>query len=215
MTSTGNDIVALTSINVSRIKQPNFHSRIISSIESDLYYSDLEEQLAFEHFVWLAWSVKESTYKYLKRFDTGLIFSSPKMRIVELRRVAEYLHGAVQCGDQMLYFQSLVTNEFIFSIVNDTADFSETYWDIKQIDSADPAAQSSAVRELLLEKLVELFPATDLQITKSPYGWPIIANEEGELPTPVSFTHHDNFVAYSFQLTDSLWKAHQHHAEVL
>jgi len=214
MTSTGNDIVALTAINVARTKQPNFHSRIISSIESDLYYSDLEEQLAFEHFVWLAWSVKESAYKYLKRFDTGLVFSPSKMRIVGLKRVAEYLHGAVQCGDQMLYFQSVVNNKFIFSIVNDKADFSETYWNIKQIDFNGPATQSGAVREFLLEKLAELFPATDLQIAKSAYGWPIIANEEGELPTPVSFTHHDNFVAYSFQLTDSLWKAHQHPAEV-
>lgn len=215
MTSTGNDIVALKAINIARTKQANFYSRIITSAERELYYAELQDQLLFEHFVWLAWSVKESAYKYLKRFDTGLIFSPSKMRIVELKNTAGNLRGTVLLGDQLLYFQSVIHNNFISSIVNDTADFTEIYWDIKRIDFTDPAAQYSAVRELLLERLGELFPDSDLQIAKNPNGWPIIVNEDGELPIPVSFTHHDHFVAYSFQLTTSLWKAHQHHAEVL
>ncbi|MGZ3776836.1 MAG: 4'-phosphopantetheinyl transferase family protein [Mucilaginibacter sp.] len=215
MTSAGNDIVALSAINVARTKQPNFYSRIISSAENAFYQSELQNKLPFEHFVWLAWSVKESAYKYLKRFDNGLIFSPSKMRVVGLKPMAEYLEGTVQFGDQLLYFQSSINRDFIFSIVNDKADFSETYWDIKQIDTTDPAVQSGAVREFLLEKLGELFPDNNLQIAKNPYGWPVIINEEDELPIPASFTHHGHFVAYSFRLTHSLWKAHQHHAEVL
>lgn len=215
MTSTGNDIVALKAIHVARTKQPNFYSRIITSAEQELYYAELQAQLPFEHFVWLVWSVKESAFKYLKRFDPDLIFSPSKMRTVELKRAAEQLNGMVQSGNQLLYFQSNINSEFIFSMVNDTADFSETYWDIKQIESTEPVAQSAAVREFLLDRLDQLFPGNDLQIAESPHGWPVILDEEGELPAPVSFTHHDHFVAYSFQLTDSLWKAHQHHAEVL
>lgn len=215
MTSTGNDIVALAAINVARTKQPNFYSRIISAIDAEFYYSDVQGQLPFEHFVWLAWSVKESAFKYLKRFDPGLIFSPSKMRIIELEQTDDQWNGAVQFGEQLLYFQSVISSDLIFSIVNDTADFSEIFWDIKQIRPVDPAFQSEAVREFLLERLGQLFPGNDLRLEKNPYGWPIIINEGEEMPVPVSFTHHDHFVAYSFQLTDSLWKAHQHHAEIL
>jgi phosphopantetheinyl transferase (holo-ACP synthase) len=215
MTSTGNDIVALTAISVARTKQPNFYLRIISSVEEELYYSDLQDQLPFEHFVWLAWSVKESIFKCLKRFDPALIFSPSKMRIVELKGTADQFHGTIKFGDQLLYSQSVINNDFIFSIVNDTPDFSETYWDIKKIEFADPTSQSDAVRQFLLERLGQLFPDSDLRITKNVYGWPLVVDRYDELPIPVSFTHHDHFVAYSFQLSDSLWKVHQHHAGVL
>src|ERR1700739_3692703 len=100
MTSTGNDIVALTAINVARTKQPNFYSRIVTSGEQELYYSTLQDQLPFEHFVWLVWSVKESAFKYLKRVDPGLIFSPSKMRMVELKKTVGQLDGMVQFGDQ-------------------------------------------------------------------------------------------------------------------
>jgi phosphopantetheinyl transferase (holo-ACP synthase) len=215
MISTGNDIVALTAINVVRTKQTGFYSRIISSAEHAFYQSELQNKLRFEHFVWLAWSVKESAYKYLKRFDTGLIFSPSKMRIVELEQTLECFKGALHFGDQLLYSQSVINTGYIFSIVNGRADFSQTYWDIKQIESNDPASQSEVVREFLLERLDQLFMANDFQIAKSLNGWPLILNGDGELPIPISLTHHDHFVAYSFQLTDSLWKARQHHAEVL
>lgn len=215
MTSTGNDIVALKAINVVRTKQPNFYSRIITSAEQELYYAELQDQLPFEHFVWMTWSIKESAFKCLKRFDPGLIFSPSKLQVSELKRPAEQWNGVVQFGDRLLYFQSVINSEFIFSMVNETADFFKTYWDIKQIESTEPIAQSAAVREFLLERFGQLFPGNNMQITKHPHGWPVIADEQEELPIPVSFTHHDHFVAYSFQLTDSLWKAHQHHAEVL
>jgi len=215
MTSAGNDIVALKAIHIARTKQPNFYSRIITNAEQELYYAELQDQLPFELFVWLAWSIKESAFKYLKRFDPDLIFSPSKLQVSEFKRTAEQWNGVVQSGNQMLYFQSIISSDFIFSMVNDTADFSETYRDIKQIESTEPVAQSAAVREFLLERLDQLFPGNDWQIGKNPHGWPVIANEEVELPIPVSFTHHDHFVAYSFKLTDSLWKAHQHHAEVL
>jgi phosphopantetheinyl transferase (holo-ACP synthase) len=216
MISTGNDIVALTAINVARTKQPKFYSRIITSGEQEFYYSYLQDQLPFEHFVWLAWSLKESAYKYLKRFEPRLIFSPSKMRVVELKPAAGQFYGAVRFGDQLLYSQSVVNSDFILSTVNDTADFSEIYWDVRKIESSDPASQSRAVREFLLENLGEILPDCKLQIGKNPHGWPLIFDEGEVLPIPVSFTHHGHFVAYSFQLTDSrLWKAHRHHAEIL
>jgi hypothetical protein len=145
-----------------------------------------------------------------------LIFSPSKMRVVELKPAAGQFDGAVRFAHQLLYSQSIVNSDFILSTVNETADFSEIYWDVRKIESTDPASQSHAVREFLLENLGKIFPDCKLQIGKNPHGWPLIFDEGEELPIPVSFTHHGHFVAYSFQLTDSrLWKAHRHHAEIL
>ena len=69
MNSVGNDIVALAAIDVARTRQPEFYSRIITPAEQEFYSLYLKDQLSFEHFIWLAWSVKESAYKVLKRFE--------------------------------------------------------------------------------------------------------------------------------------------------
>ena len=72
MISTGNDIVALKAINVARTKQQNFYSKIITVSEKALYDEHFSGRLLFEHFVWLAWSVKESVFKYLQRINPDL-----------------------------------------------------------------------------------------------------------------------------------------------
>jgi hypothetical protein len=214
MTSTGNDIVALSAISLARTLRPEFYSRIVTPGEHHLYHPGIQSHLSFEHFVWLAWSVKESAFKYLKRLDTAMVFSPSKMRIQALVPMPGQCHGTVRSGDQILYFQSVINGDFIFSIVNDSADFSGILWDVKRIKSVDPRSQSAAVRALLLARLGLLFPGSELQLAKSPHGWPVIVNDGEELPVAVSFTHHDHYVAYSLQSTDSLWTVYQHHAEV-
>ncbi|MBS1531486.1 MAG: 4'-phosphopantetheinyl transferase superfamily protein [Bacteroidetes bacterium] len=215
MNSAGNDIVALAAIDVARTRQSQFYSRIVTPAELKLYSTQLKEQLPFEHFVWLAWSVKESTYKFLKRFEPQLIFSPSKIAIDTLNFSGEYFEGTARYGDQVLYSKSFVNQDYIFSIVNDQDDFSAIHYEIKRIDSAKPDDQSNVVRELLLSALNGIFPGNSLQVAKHRHGWPLIVSGDNELPIPVSFTHHGYFVAYTFCLTQSLWKAHQHHAEIL
>jgi phosphopantetheinyl transferase (holo-ACP synthase) len=226
MTSTGNDIVALAAINIARTKQPNFYSKILSGTEMELYDQEFRDKLSFEHFVWLAWSVKESVYKFLQKFTPDLVFSPTKIIIgqlsVPVRRLAAQttIEGCdfrdipvykalVEFIGRALYSRSVITDNFIFSAVNDKDDFTNTCWGIQQIDSMDHEYQSQKVREFLISRLCDLFPDTHLQIGKSPHGWPVVINGETELPVPVSLAHHGHFVAYSFQLSNSQWKAHQ------
>ena len=91
MLGTGNDIVALAAINVERTRQSNFYSKILSLSEQQLY-NELQSQLPFENFVWLAWSVKESAYKFLKRFMPDLVFSPTKIMITNLGSGSECLY---------------------------------------------------------------------------------------------------------------------------
>lgn len=215
MNSAGNDIVALTAIDVERTRQPKFYSRIISSAEQELYSLRLKEQLSFEQFVWLAWSIKESAYKFLKRFDPKLVFSPSKMAVGQLSFFGEYFEGAVRFREQILCSRSFLNEDYIFSFVNNDDDFSDIRYEVKKISLAEASNQSDAVRELFLARLSGIFPESSLQIAKNRHGWPVIIKDDEEISIPVSFTHHDHFVAYTFYLSQTLWKAPPRHAEIL
>ena len=81
MKSTGNDIVALGSVDKHRTGQYRFYSKILSASEQTLYQQMQFANLPFEHYLWLLWSVKESTFKFLKRTKPELIFSPAKIII--------------------------------------------------------------------------------------------------------------------------------------
>jgi phosphopantetheinyl transferase (holo-ACP synthase) len=215
MISTGNDIVALKAINIARTKQHNFYKKIISVSEKDLYDRQLSGKMPLENFVWLLWSVKESVYKYLQRITPELIFSPAKIMVSQIGlpsgHTATKLEGrgfdegtvyksAVTFGDHLLYSRSIISEEFIFSVVNHTDNFEHTWWGIRLISSSKPGHQSKEVRVFLADRLNTLFPHNELLISKSPHGYPVILKNGAETPIPVSLAHHDHYVAYSFQL---------------
>jgi len=204
MLGTGNDIVALAAINVVRTRQARFYSKILSSSEQSLC-SDFEHQLPVENFVWLAWSVKESVYKFLQKFMPDLVFSPTKVIITKLESGPDLegkvaYKGIVHYHSYTLYFRTIVDRGYIFSVVNFSDDFTGTHWGIKQIGSSEHAYQSAAVREFLLIDLHKFLPGNNFTIDKSRHGWPMIMNNNKEIPLPVSLAHHDRYVAYSFQL---------------
>jgi len=220
MTSTGNDIVALKAINVARTIQPNFYAKIISDKEKDLYDKTFSGKLPLEIYIWLLWSVKESAYKYLQRLTPDLVFSPTRILITLLELPVSnptvnfeenkiegrgfdkgsVYKGIAGFGTDLLYFTSIINNDFIFSVVNCEDKFENTCWGVQQIDSAEPAHQSKAVREFLLDGLSSLFPGGKWQIEKSPHGYPLILKDGFEMPILVSLAHHEVWVGYSFQI---------------
>ncbi len=204
MLGTGNDIVALGAINVERTRQTNFYSKILSPSEQQLYTA-LQPHQPFENFVWLAWSVKESAYKFLQKFMPDLVFSPTRITLTRLESGFDFENTAVYKGtaqfkNETLYFRCIINHDYIFSVVNFKDDFTHTQWGVKRIDSAHHTHQSSEVRELLLCDLNDLQPGNNFTINKSPHGWPIIIKDDQEISLPVSLAHHGHYVAYSFQL---------------
>ncbi len=212
MISTGNDIIALKTINIARTKKQNFYRKIISASEKDLYDHQLSDKLPFDVFVWLLWSVKESAYKYLQRVTPELVFSPTRITIDQLALPVDNFvgqlegkgfdddsvyKGVISFGDHMLYSKSVINEEFIFSVVNCTDGFGHTRWGIQLIHSSDPDAQSKAVREFLIKALSPLFPDSDLLVDKSPHGYPIVLKDGVEIALPVSLAHHGHYVGYS------------------
>ena len=224
MISTGNDIVALNAINIARSKQPNFYKKIISDAEKTLYDQQLSDQLSFDNFVWLSWSIKESAYKYLQRITPELVFSptrivASRLTIPQNNTLTQLAgrnfddlstyKGVIAFGDQVLYSRSVITEEFIFSAVNNTDNFESVYWGVQMMDSSEPEYQSRSVRTLLSERLHILFPDDDWQIAKSAHGYPILLENNRVTDIPVSLTHHDRYAAYSFQLKDGRFSQNQ------
>ncbi len=213
MPGIGNDIVALSAIDVERTNQYRFFSKIIVGQEQQLYNDTLASALAFEHFVWLAWSMKESAYKCMQRYQHNLVFSPSNVLIGEVQLPANNAKPPMEgigfdnllvCKSQLnfrgqhLFSRSIITAQYIVSVVNDTNDFSNTCWRVKKIGSNDTEDQSLAVRDMLLHKLHELYPADEFKIEKSIFGFPVLLKNGAEADFPVTFAHHDHYAGYAF-----------------
>ena len=220
MTSTGNDIIALKTVDISRTQHPKFYSKIITPAEKALFDGLQPGLISFVNFVWLLWSVKESVFKYLQRINPELVFSPSRINVRQLYIPPQalatafeqgelerkgfdglpVLKGEAAYGPHILYYRSLIYNDLIVSVANEIDDFSEIYWGIKRIEQPDIAAQSKAVREFAIKKLNEILPEDDIQISKSAHGYPLVTKGFTITLIAVSFSHHYYFIAYAFSL---------------
>lgn len=217
MISTGNDIVALQLIDVERTRKKSFYSKILSSQEILLYPQVYANSISFEHYVWLLWSVKESVYKFCKRNDPQLLFSPTSINLLQLDLpiAQQAITGGITAyeglsfsketcycsqvnyGTGIWYARSFITNELIFTVVNDEDNFQQIYWGVRAVENEVYETQAEAVRSFTIEKLRKIFPSDDLCIEKNAAGYPEIA----EFPQiKISFAHHGKFVAYSLKL---------------
>ena len=205
MTSTGNDIVSLRQPDIERAAHPGFYSKILTIQEQELYDSHQLPNLSFTHFVWLLWSVKESAFKYLKRLNTELQFSPIKTVILKVDfdlvqpsvNFSQNYTGCVQYFDTQLYFKSEISTDCIFTVVNDKADFNNIVSGVQQVSAYNYEKQSGLARAFLLDNLAN-YISGELNIKKSPVGYPILFNLEDELPIPISLSHDGDFVGYTF-----------------
>src|ERR1700742_2552720 len=164
MTSTGNDIVAIKAINITRTHQQKFYSKILSDTEIPLYNEFNLAGIPFEIFVWLLWSVKESAYKFLQRHNPALIFTPVKFVVESLVISPNYctsvfsheieskgfsvistISGCVSYSDYRLHSRSIINNAFIMTVVNQDANFDDVYWGIKTIGETSASNQSEQV----------------------------------------------------------------------
>ena len=218
MISAGNDIVSIAAINTVRTKQPAFYKKILSETEIAQYHQSYTEAISFEIYVWLLWSIKESAYKYLQRLNPKLVFSPTRFTVSNLQKPKRPLTesfgssqmearganggiswaGLIRHEVDILYVQSVVYSDVIHSVVNYSQSFENVYWGIKTITDPNPANQSATVRIFLSNKLGSLFNNKKLQINKNVHGVPVISDGQTQMPLPVSLSHHEHFVAYSF-----------------
>jgi len=218
MISTGNDIVALSAIIAARTNQHKFYSKILSDSETPLYNELSLAGIPFENFVWLLWSIKESAYKFLQRHNAGLVFTPVKFVVEELRLPPAYiiekfdaiteegigfngypaLTGIIAFGEVKLHSCSLLYDKLISTVINDANDFENTCWGFKLISGTTHENQSTEVRQFLIERLKKLYGHDDFRVDKNENGCPILFKGHDETLIPISFSHHENIIGYSF-----------------
>ncbi len=86
--STGNDIVFLGATRPERTVLTRFYSRILTPAEQALYRQPGCPPLAFDHYIWLCWSVKEAVFKYRKRNFPDLVFAPLAIEIGRMEPLA-------------------------------------------------------------------------------------------------------------------------------
>lgn len=219
--SAGNDIIDLGTINRERSSDRNFYKKILSDSEQILYQKCECKHLLFEEYLWLSWSIKESVYKYLKRCLPDLVFSPLKIIIRDLAIPADHVShsftekqwegnagdehcyaGSVIFENFILHFKSKIYSELIATIISEDDSFKNIFWGIQTIATGDTDYQSKSVRFFLLNKLKCIFPDKDLQIKKNSLGYPFVTNGLQALKIPISFAHHERYIAYTFLLFD-------------
>ena len=218
MISAGNDVVALTAINAARTNQYKFYSKILSGSETPLYNELSSAGIPFENFVWLLWSIKESAYKFLQRHNPALIFTPVKFVVEELHLPPAYtvekfdaitqegngfnshsaLTGIVTFGQVKLHSSSLLYDKLISTVINDIDDFENTCWGFKLISDTSHENQSKEVRQFLIKRLKRLYGNVNFRVGKNEDGCPLLFKENEEIGIPVSLSHHENIIGYSF-----------------
>ncbi|MDP4148378.1 MAG: 4'-phosphopantetheinyl transferase superfamily protein [Bacteroidota bacterium] len=196
---TGNDIVALDAIDRMRTREPRFYSKILSGGEKELFCRTKGMGLVFDEFVWLAWSVKESAYKCLKRNRPALLFFPTKCIVEQVcYGSAGSCRGRAVWGSQVLYFRSVIHPRYLSTVVSEKEEFVDHYWATARIGLSSYAAQSAAVRELVLKQLGAVYPGMSWRIIKDRAGCPMAVAEDAGTEIPVSLAHHGHYIAYSF-----------------
>ena len=200
--STGNDIVDLAATDPQRTGNSRFYSRILSAEEVALYDQPALQQLPFDRYVWLLWSIKESVYKYTSRTDNGLAFSPLTIPVLQLDPPSGdgFYKSMIIYGSEMLYSRSIITDRLIVTVVSNDEKFDRTWWGFRSIDEAGYADQSASVRTFALGKLATALSRADLRIEKTAAGYPVVLDGKGLLDISLSLAHHGHFVAYSYHL---------------
>ena len=202
MISTGNDIVSLQNTKPEKTNLPRFYSRILTIDEKNLYDQLACTQLAFDHYTWLCWSVKESAYKFNKRKFPDLVFAPLKITISELSSPVQTADGYYRCrvsyGHELLFSRSLILDDVVVTVVSEDEQFTDTHWGFQPIGSSAYADQSSSVRTFALQHLSAVLFRNDLQLQKDQNGCPIVLAGQQRLDIPISLAHHDTYVAWSF-----------------
>ncbi|MES2277001.1 MAG: 4'-phosphopantetheinyl transferase superfamily protein [Bacteroidota bacterium] len=218
MQGIGNDIIALSSIDVSRTQKPGFYSKILAQSEQQLYH-DSFSYIPFEYFVWLLWSVKESAYKCLQRQQPALVFSPVNTVITAIELptgtppvFSEQIESEgfnndysfiinVTFHTQTLYARSIIFgDEVIHTVASFNPVFDPIHWGVKRIEETEPESQSSEVRRFLLAKYQTIIPGRELKVGKSASGYPFISLDGQDTGTEVSLSHHGEWVGYAMAL---------------
>ncbi|MEL0645410.1 4'-phosphopantetheinyl transferase superfamily protein [Olleya sp. Ti.3.14] len=181
----GNDIVDLKqAAKDSSWKRPRFLDKIFTPREQQLIWSAKDQ----DQMVWLLWSMKEAAYKVnVQQF--GIRFFNPKRLECTL---LSNLKGEVVIEDNRYFIESIITEDFIYSIALIASGKSyKSEWFLNQ--SQDYIIQSKCLKNRFLKTL----NLDEVTIIKNNIGVPKLQHNSDLLDVSFSLTHHGAFSGYA------------------
>jgi phosphopantetheinyl transferase (holo-ACP synthase) len=215
--SAGNDVIDLNQINAERTKEQRFYTKFITGTETLLYSHPPLAVLPFEFFVWMLWSIKESVYKFVQRYQPNQVFSPSKIMITQIEPPVSSLliapelivealglsnrnvyNSKIAFGADVFYACTVITSGYIYTVANDQNNFDNLYWGVKLISQNEPSFQSQEVRKFIMDKLASVLGKNSLSIVKNQFGCPVLYSDAQPTSQPISLAHHGHYVAYCF-----------------
>lgn len=153
----GNDIVDLAlARKESNWKRKGFLDKIFTQKEQSLINNTKNQDV----MVWNLWSRKEAAYKIYNR-ETGIRGFIPLQLVCFFESETK---GTVSCNGRIYYTETIVTNDFVYTIATVKTDFFSR---IENINSDDKIQKTN--------------------------GIPFIIDTKTSISKPVSVTHHGSF----------------------
>ena len=169
-----------------------------------------------------AWSVKEASYKYYRRYKS--ISAHPKNFLVKdlkfhkgeactsdrylgaqgfsniehIESIVETLFGGLIC-------KTIITKDFIHSVLCGEKELLEkTYWGVAKINATSYASQRNAVRKNAIDHLAKVYGKQSyFQFKKNSNNAPILFIDDVESQNDFSFSHDQNYVGYAWSSPSS------------
>lgn len=206
---------------INKFKDERFVHKVLHKSEQQL----LNERRSKHELLWFFWAVKEASYKCVKRIDPHFKFAPTKIVTEELSHPffqkdiplfnledcwrkkgfcdTKMLGSRVQTPNYRLFAKTLFTKNLVYTTVcTEETDFDEVYWGIKKISTSDRNTQSSEVRRHITPQIAALKGVTAtnaIHIKKNEVACPEVFINGQLHSNPISLTHDDKYVAYSFQ----------------
>lgn len=179
----GNDIVDLIiAEKESDWRRRGYLEKIFTRFEQNLIKSSSNPDL----LVWILWSMKEAVYKAHFRIARHREFAPTKIEIKNLDITKESAAAEANYYNIKYFTKTDISDSFVHSIaLIDPLKFSE-------IKTVKLTTTSRDYTSLLINKNV--INKTD-NVVKTKEGIPNIATKEGILKSPISISHHGNYLA--------------------
>lgn len=189
--SVGNDVIDLSLVQEERTIQERFYSKIITQSELKLYKEHKGlETIPFYTFIWIAWSIKESAYKFIKRNFPEVIFSPMKMEIIKMRFSKEKeLISIVKIQSHSINCRTIYTSQLVHT--------NTFFQEIKDTESHIFYNQENVYKNVTEYFLDFQKSNSNVNIKKNENGFPELFIDDVKQESKISFSDHGSYLSFA------------------
>lgn len=195
----GNDIVDLDAARQeSNWNRPRFLDKVFAKDEQCYLDTTPDKAVA----VWLLWSMKESAYKIISRYEQRRFFAPKQMVTSQVSSGDTFGYdlviGQVNYGDYTLYTKSTITDSYIHTIAQSNIKEEPLAINCFCIDHDSYKSQHQVTQQHLLDEYAALTDSTveNLAIRKDATKVPHLYQHNEKQMVMITTSHHGHYGSY-------------------